>query len=373
MNNRNTNGRILARNGMAATKMAAAICFLVILLSSCARPPQPTHAPLPIFTPKATITQATTLPTRTMTARPTVTETPIFNYIYTMAPWEISYEATVAAIATQAASFRGICEGREFSPHSILFSSDGDWLGVNCDQINLSGKLQVLKRDGSRSIEISYKDLYADLEDFCAIGADPLHWTANDQYLFFSRRAVCWESGGLIPLGYKNNGPLYRLDTQSGDWEKIIADETYDISYYFSPTDRRVVYIQNYHSRVVNILDLKTGDTESFPLPDYIEAGGVVWSPDGTSFAFTAARPPENADFEHMKYSVFIYDMIAKNLWPMISDRQERRITQEWTKDDLLIIPLVVNDYFYQIVPGQTLYFDLNTNSFITPSLTVAP
>jgi hypothetical protein len=347
----------------ALAALAAVFC---VLLAGCGQKQRPRGTMTPSLFASST---ETLMPTETLTKSPTETITPTYSNTYTPEKWMISYDATANAISTMVAPFPGLCEDWENNPYSTLISPDGEWLAVNCFQINLSGKFQLLKRDGSRSIEILYKDLYADLQDFCSIGASPLHWTANDQYLFFSRNAACWESGGAIPLGMKY-GPLFRLDIQSGKWEKIIDDDKYDVYYYFSPTDRRLVYLHAYTSHVINILDLKTGDLENFALSDYGEVGGVIWSPDGTSIALIASRRPVDADFDHMKYSVIIYDVLEKKLTPIISDRQERRIPQEWTYNNILVIPLVVNDYFYEIVPGQTLYYDFNTNTLIQPTPT---
>ncbi|HTX90848.1 MAG TPA: hypothetical protein VMC09_06490 [Anaerolineales bacterium] len=151
------------------------------------------------------------------------------------------------------------------------------------------------------------------------------------------------------------------MDTQTGTWSIFIENDGLDF-YSFSPTERRV--IQGSGSNLY-LHDLKTGDEQSISLNDYVDIGAVVWSPDGLAFAFAAQKSidPISDPYDY-KYSVFLYNIQNQKLKSIITDSLDRRVPQEWTADGILLIPLA--DYSNDPILGQTLYYNINTLSFVT-------
>ncbi len=125
--------------------------------------------------------------------------------------------------------------------------------------------------------------------------SDPIWWSNDSRYIYF-HLFHCVEPGIVSVHFYEIDqvpDNLFRMDIETGAWEEIAPRANV---FSFSPTGRRLIYLLTHtsygDSRTVDVsvLDLKTGDSVLYTLNDYLTAGYVLWSEDGTKAYFSAER-----------------------------------------------------------------------------------
>jgi hypothetical protein len=340
-------------------KIAMGVILFILLFAACGKAEgEKGNTPIP---PSKTTLQRSLTPSITHSISffdPTLIATleyPTNNMTWTPSP---TWNPTEVAYVTLVASFPNRCVD---SYHGRLLSPDENWLAENC----IFGELRVLKQDGTQNFVISYDELFGSVTSGCE-SAQPVHWTEDNQYLYFIRQSGCSSSPIWNRLDRNYFGTLFKLDTNTGFWSAFDGNNNNYGHYSFSPTGRRL--IQNFNLDLT-IYDLKTGDKQSVAFSDYLDVGAFLWSPDGLAFTFAAQKSIDPiTDPDHFKYSVFIYDIQSKTLQKILTDSLDRRIPQDWTADGILVIPVV--DSSNDPIPGQTLYYIINARSFITQTPT---
>ena len=259
-------------------------------------------------------------------------------------------EATGVAKATLEAQFPGSCQ----SGAGVSVSPDGKWLTNYC------GDFLILSRDGSKKISISQADVSP--PDYPVTDIFPIHWSNDSHYVFFSTYRCCVDSDV-----YSTDGSLYRVDTLSEKWSKIIDGYYY---YSFSPTDRRLLYIIRGNSEKgeptqFHIVDQSSGTEETINLQNFEQAGHIVWSPDGKNFVATAKIGSdliENSQFA--LFFISIDEQSIVNILPL-SDRDV--YASNWSKDNIITIADCDN---MTTICDKTHLYDANAKQFLSATPT---
>ena len=307
-------------------------------------------------------------PTSTRTITPTHTE----NYHQTLAA-----ERTVTAQARQTlyAQYHANC-GDPWN--FFLVSPDRQWLASGCSDGQTL--FWVSNKDGNISWKIpyevpSYKDI-AWSSSFCE--SYPLHWSNDSRYVFFH----LWPCATYDPVpDYVLGMPaypqiLYRMDTQTGIWQKFIPAANY---FSFSPTGRRLVYIKrdgwsedDIAQVIIHIVDLNTGEITMFYLDNHLAAANVVWSQDGTGFVFAAVHgsPWEYYTDPKQTYSLYMVDTNSQSLTLLenFPDSEYPIYPVEWNGSLITMYFDYLNQY--SNYDHNVVYFDLTTSQRYPPTPT---
>jgi hypothetical protein len=352
---------------------------LIFLLASCSQP----------SAPAATFIQSTTL-TSSLTATTAITQTatnspsPKNTRAATITPWfsptsGIDRVATIASLFTKVKSFPGHCQPDyvyygSATTYDSPISPDGDWVIYPC-QTPSQTRLEVMRLDGTKTWSITQEEILSTLSWRPEIyDVFPIHWTKDSQQVYFFIYFCCIDSSGVPPFG-TNDGPLYHLDVQTGNWAPVVAipeNNPDSYTYSFSPTDRRLLYIQSVDLNKplhLNILDLKTGILEKVNIPGFFDGGRVIWSPDGLTFALGVVHADET--YKIFSFSVMLYQIKSKTLKSIITFSQDMCWPTEWSEDSLLVLSCVQYAPDYGSVTRRYIInYELNTSSLFTPSLT---
>jgi hypothetical protein len=349
---------------MQTRTLAAGILLLTLFLlpAACGEAvteipgirPTSTKTRIPTLTPRPTST-----PQLTQTMEMAASQTKHMEAYQTQearnAPTEEAFQATLAQFPIK-------CD----LPGPFLVSPDGNWLAYDCA---LEGPLTVVNKDRDTMWTVPYSDIYARGEEYGA-SLKPFYWSNESQYLYFIAHACCGGDGIDIDIsGGGAGGPLYRLDVNTGNQSLVIAGDPLSMIYYsFSSTGRKLLYIHEFQTPLeINILDLKTGAENSYELDDYQAADSVVWSPDGRSFALMIA----NGSWYGMSdvYSVMLFNLKENTQRTIIFRSEHNHLPVEWTENDILTIQ-ILPEYSNDPDPVELLFFDVNSNSFISPTPT---
>ena len=221
--------------------------------------------------------------------------------------------------------------------------------------------------------KIPYEGIFNDADNYPynINGLPPIHWSPDNRYVYFTRHDCCWDyapSYDEYGLNVDQQGDmLYQLDVLSGTYRQFVgwADD-----YSFSPTGRRLVYIQ---WASITVRDLKTGEESEYRPEGYAAALHVVWSEDGTRFVFVATRSQQHGDQwgcpYYFDYTLFLADMSTGTLTPLYTYVQSGSevIPLEWGADDVITIRIADN-YCQEGNQESVQFFDLNIGQFIEPT-----
>jgi len=318
------------------TQLRFVIAFLMItLLSACNNQstkitPQPSQTPLglpPTWTPD----------TKTFTPSPTS------SIVYTRTPTSTS-QPTPTTTETRKPSetpyylkndFPNACQSEYFG-YDTLISPDTNWLAEFCYP---EGKFQVSDKSGTKILHSDFKNYYYDPQYPALLGfMRPVHWTNDSQYIYFTVTPEQWMDGGNISIS--GLAPtLFRMKIANGEISQILSGIFY---HSFSPTDRRLIEVQEYKRPVKLIIhDIKTGSSESLiPNSDsrYSQAGEVIWSPDGQKFIFVAAFGFEYGDevSEPMIHSLILVNLSDASQQIIISEISDQIEPIKWDENDVI-------------------------------------
>jgi hypothetical protein len=249
------------------------IIILIFTLAACA------HA--------YPITPTTTLPSETPTSKPTKTQTPTYPPLST--PGGTATPDARELVDKKVKEF-----GIDCSYFQANISPKDNWAAAACGY-DSDQTLQIADQTG-----VVYNLKFSDyLSDYVKNrdgnpmgGLIPIHWTADEQYLFFAPY-VSYDGGSTCNYGFGNGG-LFRLNINDGKVSTILPLTDWMIGYFFafSPNGRFLAYI--YHSP--HILDLSTGENYSFKIDENL-SGNLIWSPDGSQLGFATCEIDPN-DYE---------------------------------------------------------------------------
>lgn len=314
------------------------IAFLIItLLSACNnQSPEITHQPSitplglpPTWTPdtKAFTPSPTSIIVYTRT--PTFTPKPTSTITETLIPSETPYYLKT--------DFPNACQSEHFSfSYDTLISPDANWLAEFCYP---EGKFQVSDKSGTKILHSDFKNYYYDPQYPALLGSmRPVHWTNDSQYIYFTVTPEQWMDGGNISIS-ELAPTLFRMKIANGEISQILSGIFY---HSFSPTDRRLIEIQEYKRPVKLIIhDIKTGSSESLiPNNDsrYSQAGKVIWSPDGQKFIFVAAFGFEYGDevSEPMILSLILVNLSNSSQQIIVSEISDQIEPIKWGENDVI-------------------------------------
>jgi hypothetical protein len=219
--------------------------------------------------------------------RITTTISPTFQPISTREPINTPnngdkiIQATNQSFNELMIAFPDTC--KELSSGGLLISPDENWLAGECKH---SG-LQIINRDGSRIVDITYTDLFPDYHG--SIHIHPIHWAKDSQHLYFSAKVCCWDP--LVPL-LSEITTLYKLGTQDGQYE-LVRKGLFDVS--FAPQDQYLVFIEELTSPLtVEIQDLTQGAIRKATLDinQIYDQGRVEGWSARTGSGFREVKPP---------------------------------------------------------------------------------
>jgi hypothetical protein len=347
------------------------------------------------------LVSCTQLSTPTVTDTPGIaippTETPTFTFspsntstlTATFTPWYGPTQvqnriSTVDALFTKVYSFPSHCPPNYIyygssSVYDSPISPDGKWV-INPCQLPSETSLEVMRLDGTKTWSISNAQLLTSLsmdpKIFHQYDITPLHWTKDSQQVYFSVYFCCFEPSSWPDYGAYPKA-LFRLDVQTGSWAVVTSAASIEDNpdtYSFSPTDRRLVYIKN--GRLdkplpLHIMDLKTGALDLVEIPEYHDAGSVVWSPDGLSFAFGAVHLVSE-DHQVFSFSLFVYQIEFKTLKSLITLSPNTMYwPTDWSEDSRLTLSCreYASDY-HSVTRRYMEIYDLNLGSIspVTPT-----
>ncbi|MFH1446436.1 MAG: hypothetical protein ABIG43_03380 [Chloroflexota bacterium] len=165
----------------------------------------------------------------------------------------------------------------------------------------------------------------------------PFKWSNDGNYLYYSN--IPYGIGGYI-LFY--GGPdLIRINLTTLAEETILPDGHCLCAMALSPDESKVARItRDAGSALLTVHDIlnNTDETFSFP-PKYLQAGGIVWAPDGNSLMLTLAI----GDMDHEAFSVVKVDLVSLTTSYFLTDDARCVRTREWSAAD--VVWLSDNDY----------------------------
>jgi len=349
-------------------KWVFTLILFAIVLFSCSEATE-------VVTPEKIINTPTDIPTKIATASPLRTSTPkpdtrtpTLNptiqvaatlYEQTQVVQKEVAEATQQAMDGFRDTFNGMCDN---SPYQTDLSPDGNWLAQDC----FADKFQIIRKDNSIIWTVKYSQIFESENLYGSIF--PIHWSINDNFLYFSQYSCCADNDTMM-----NGNMLFRLDLKTGDWTMIMGG--YFNHYSFSPTGRRLLYIINDQAAtgkplVIHIRDLNSGMEKEFTFPEFEQAGNVSWSEDGTRLAITAKTG--NVFEENQLFSLIEINLLDEESTVIMRDNEGWIWVKNWVGNDILTIEKYsyygMNNQYYDI--AEQLYYDLNSNGFVTPTST---
>lgn len=210
---------------------------------------------------------------------------------------------------TKEASFTNPCQ--ELS-HPYI-SASGKWAVYKCGQLTTQRFVFVNNED--KKWTINYSDYFAESEldnDYGEFGElNYFYWANDDSGLYFETH-IGFDGGGICYYGFYSRG-LYRLNLSDGTITPVItASKLGSVFYYsFSPDMTKIAYSTD----KVILLDLITGK-ETFVSEVSTKdtsISSVIWSPDGTQFAYTTCEFNEET-VKPYKSTLELYSISSKNV-----------------------------------------------------------
>lgn len=213
-------------------------------------------------------------------------------------------------------------------------SPDGEWRAESAvafpdDRDEYYQRLTVTRTDGQTA--------WTPVETWSHMGlgytvAVPFHWSSSGEALYFTN--------GPVPDGcalFVNGFGLQRLDLLTGEVNEVLPG--HGLTLAISPAEDRVAEIV-YGPPTLVIHDLATDAARSLPLPAAsaaIQAGSLVWSPDGAQIALALAHDPCVGGWAGAT-SVLVVDAATQVVTTLV-DQDDRLLRPvEWSTMDTLIL-----------------------------------
>jgi hypothetical protein len=253
-----------------------------------------------------------------------------------------------------------------------LDSPDREWKAIDCVSAN---EFIVINLDRTKRWSIpfdqAFSQLFADSEFNSTEGhVFPYYWSGDNQFIYFIIFPQVDATGNYSPFKMQPVGfPLYRLDTQDGQWAKYMSSAN---NFFFSPSGNKVAAISQTASGItIGIKDTMTGDEHQYSLDHFLAAGYGVWAEDGLKFFFSAVKNPSTyADAPDPTWYKFDYslDMIDVNAVSLITlqifhDSWSIIYPVKWINQNTIIVQFDTYDSQLQL-STKTKYFDLLTKKF---------
>jgi len=310
----------------------ALFVLLFVLLSACGMPviaePEVYVQFTPTFTTtiNPTSTSQPNLPSPTFHPAPTLTPKPTTS--------SIQLTMTANQQTLQESMGKHCWDG---SAQDIRFSPDGQWVEVICR----FDTIKIVYIDETKVWDMSSSGLVDPYTDHFV---NVSHWSNDGTYVYVvidPHTDGYWEPfhQGIV---------LYRLTLETGqisDVLPLVRSNWVFYSFAFSPNDRRLAYIVTDKSPVtLNILDMRSGDEQSFEFDSkYNTGGGFLWSPDSQSVVFSITQYDTSIG-EYIATSIVLCEPKRPACTTLRTDHQEILVPVEWLNDTFILLQILHQD-----------------------------
>lgn len=153
----------------------------------------------------------------------------------------------------------------------------------------------------------------------------PLYWSEDGQYLYFTNRPVVDGCGVFI-----NASDLVRLDLSSGNLVEIVPPVASSLA--ISPDGAYVAYFGQGEDRLrLTLRELATG-VERWVIVNgtaaNVSAGNIVWAPDGSELLLTLAY--DACQPETWTHSTLLLDVASLRYETLIEQDARRFVVEQW-------------------------------------------
>lgn len=253
------------------------------------------------------------------------------------------------------------CQDEYFSQYTKI-SPDGNWLAQDC---SYNGTMKVSNQDGVSFFAVDSRDYFHDPNFPELTGlVRPVHWTNDSRFIYFTVTPEQWNDGAYLSLD--SFAPLLgRMDIGNGEIYTVLTGAFY---HSFSPTDRRLIEIQEFEHPVKLIIhDLNTGLYQTLipdDNPQYSQGVRVVWSPDGLKFVFVAAYGGEFGDevSDPNIQSLILVDLENLSQRMILSEIPDFIGPVSWDENDMIVYNIMNYSDRYQIT---TYTYDYHSQEII--------
>lgn len=292
------------------------------------------------------ITPPATTPTETPTVKPTKTQTATYPPI-SMAGATATPDAR-EVLDQQVKEF-----GIDCSYYKALISPEGNWAAAACGY-DSDQTLQIADQSGV-VYTLKFSDYLSDYfaDEFSGEGnpmggLTPLHWTADEQYLFFSPY-FAWDGDATCFYGIGDGG-LFRISLKDGKVSTILPISQMMQGYFFafSSNDRYLAYIY----KDLHILDINSGENYSLKLKNSA-IGDLTWSPDNTRLGFSTCEVDPDNETEIINSSIQ-YISVLTHERKIIKDIPEKVLRIEYSEDNSY---LLISEYGGNWTEDLSLYY----------------
>ena len=176
----------------------------------------------------------------------------------------------------------------------------------------------------------------------------PLHWSADGQSLYITNQPV--PNGCAL---FVNGSDLLRVDLATGHVAELVP--AVGSSLALSPDETQLAYVGWGADTELNVQPLAGGDRVRVPLAsgrDAVQAGNLVWSPDGKSLLLTVAfNPCEEGRWTQSIVRVDLAPVSQK----VLVDRDARRLdTVSWSDPTRARLrDAAGNDWWLDVTTGE--------------------
>jgi Tol biopolymer transport system component len=174
----------------------------------------------------------------------------------------------------------------------------------------------------------------------------PLHFTQDGRYLYFTHR-VTPDGCGLFAGG----SDLQQVDLATGQINEIPA--TAGVGQALSPDDATLALVRRTPETTSLVLhDLLSGQEREMTLAEgnALQAGRLVWSPDGSSVVLTLAHEPCAAGWAH---SIVQVDITTLTLTTLVEKDERRFWSTEWAENKIRLEDVQGNGWWLSLESGQ--------------------
>ena len=225
----------------------------------------------------------------------------------------------------------------------------GNWALCN----GFANPITIMSASG-KIWQFSYNSYYG--KDFKNLCTRLHHITRDETFLYFSLDPDC----ELFEPGFIFSISMFRMNLLDGKVTEALNTfynfEANDDNYYsisISPTGRRMAYIYPQQSPLtLNVLDMQTGENNSFPLDvEYTSGGMFSWSEDGTKLVFMLES---EKDYEYLISMIFLDLTKRDSMVTFIHDKDHLWISSkvEISDNGVTVSPIDSDPLFYDIATG---------------------
>lgn len=214
---------------------------------------------------------------------------------------------------------------------SLYTSPDGIWIAESYFTFTPDGTLSRLTlRAADGSAEWAYENQQGQGLGFTV--PQPLRWDGD--LLYFSEVA---QPDGCAP-GFNNGGNLLAMNLGTGEVETLIEGSGWWIS--LSPDLTQAAILPFGPGQKLVVRGVHTAEQMAVALPaeaEGLDAGAIVWSPDGMKLALTLATNPCFGAAGQVHHIV-LADLQAGSIGVIYTDETAGYVTESWPEAGYIVL-----------------------------------